>query len=52
MKIWIDDVRTAPAGYTWCKSVNEAKRAIEKAEKAGEIIHVEYIRRIQWDARI
>lgn len=28
MKIWVDDVRPAPDGYIWCKSVNEAKRAI------------------------
>ena len=28
MNIWVDDVRTAPAGYVWCKTVNEAKRAI------------------------
>ena len=25
MKLWIDDVRPAPDGYIWCKSVNEAK---------------------------
>lgn len=25
MKIWIDDVRPAPDGYAWVKSVNEAK---------------------------
>ena len=24
MKIWIDDVRPAPDGYIWCKSVNRA----------------------------
>ena len=24
MKLWIDDVRPAPDGYIWCKSVNEA----------------------------
>lgn len=24
MKFWIDDVRPAPEGYFWCKSVNEA----------------------------
>ena len=24
MKLWIDDVRPAPVGYVWCKSVNEA----------------------------
>lgn len=23
MKIWVDDVRSAPNGYIWCKSVNE-----------------------------
>lgn len=28
MKLWIDDVRPAPEGYIWCKSVNEAKRKI------------------------
>ena len=24
MKLWIDDVRPAPAGYVWCKSVYAA----------------------------
>ena len=38
MKIWLDDVRPAPDGYLLCKSVNEAKRAIEQAEAAGEEI--------------
>ena len=28
MKLWIDDVRPAPEGYVWAKSVNEAKRKI------------------------
>ena len=28
MKLWIDDIREAPEGYTWCKSVNEAKSFI------------------------
>lgn len=23
MKLWIDDIREAPKGYIWCKSVNE-----------------------------
>lgn len=32
MKIWIDDIRQAPPGYEWAKSVNEAKRLIEKQE--------------------
>lgn len=29
MKLWIDDVRPAPEGYIWIKSVNEATRYIE-----------------------
>ena len=28
MKLWIDDVRPAPEGYEWCKSVDEAKDTI------------------------
>ena len=33
MKLWIDDVRPAPDGYYWCKSVNDAKKAIEDREE-------------------
>jgi hypothetical protein len=32
MKLWIDDVRPAPEGYVWCKSVNSAKFRIENLE--------------------
>lgn len=32
MKLWIDDVRPAPEGYRWCKSVNEAKETIKTQE--------------------
>ena len=28
MRLWIDDVRPAPEGYAWCRSVNEAKKYI------------------------
>lgn len=28
MKIWIDDIRPAPDGYVWIKSVEEAKYCI------------------------
>ena len=28
MKLWIDDIRPAPEGYVWCKSVEEAKNTI------------------------
>ena len=32
MKLWIDDVRPAPEGYTWCKSVNGAKDWIDLSD--------------------
>lgn len=34
MKLWVDDVRPAPNGYVWCKSVDDAKKQIELSEKA------------------
>ena len=34
MKLWIDDVRPAPDGYVWCKSVNEAKILILRKENS------------------
>jgi len=40
MKIWLDDVRPAPDGYVLCLSVNEAKRAVEEAERTGEAVEV------------
>lgn len=39
MKLWIDDVRPAPEGYVWLKSVEEAKVYIGIAELVrGETI--------------
>lgn len=32
MKIWVDDVRTAPKNCIWCKSVNAARECIEQIE--------------------
>ena len=32
MKFWIDDVRPAPAGYRWLKSVNDAIFTIQHIE--------------------
>lgn len=32
MKLWIDDVRSAPSGYIWAKSVKAAKTAIWQYE--------------------
>lgn len=36
MKIWVDDVRQAPDGFTWCKSVNDAIKTILACEKQVE----------------
>ena len=33
MKLWVDDVRPAPYGYKWIKSVNKAKDFIEGIEE-------------------
>ena len=35
MKIWLDDIRPAPDGFTLTRSVNEAITLIEHAEKFG-----------------
>lgn len=35
MKIWLDDIRPAPDGFTLAHSVNEAIALIEKAEMDG-----------------
>lgn len=40
IKIWLDDVRPAPDGYVWCKSVNGCKQAVVDAEQSGHIIAV------------
>ena len=41
MKIWLDDVRPAPEGYVWCKSVNEAQENIMRTEsRVSEIMDV------------
>jgi hypothetical protein len=32
MKLWIDDVRPAPEGYVWFKSVNEVKEWLSRIE--------------------
>lgn len=40
MKIWIDDVRPAPKGYVWCKSVNSAKDTIMYQEHTNKRYHM------------
>ena len=38
MKLWIDDVRPAPEGYVWCKSVNIAKNILEKIADCYRVV--------------
>jgi hypothetical protein len=33
MRLWIDDVRPAPTGYEWVKSVDQAKMVIDINER-------------------
>ena len=40
MKIWVDDVRPAPEGYVWCKSVISAKLCLESLMKRNEKIEL------------
>ena len=49
MKLWIDDVRPAPEGYVWCKSVNEAKIEIIHVEGSAYIGEVDEIELIDAD---
>lgn len=47
MKLWIDDVRPAPEGYIWRKSVNKAKSTIVKFENENK-----YFAEREWGVRI
>lgn len=40
IKLWLDDVRPAPDGYTLCRSVNEAKKQILRAEESKAKIEI------------
>ena len=40
MKLWLDDIRPAPAGYKWVHSVNGAKQSIVACEKRGEPVEL------------
>ena len=42
MKIWLDDIRPAPEGYVWCKSVNSAKSVIESAKEPFLLIDCDH----------
>ena len=40
IKLWLDDVRPAPDGYTLCRSVNEAKKQILRVEEGKAKIEI------------
>lgn len=40
MKLWIDDIRPAPEGFVWCKSVGQAKQIIRANELRHETIEL------------
>ena len=44
MKLWIDDIRDAPYGYRWVKSVNEAKKLLisEFYRKYVDLIDIDH----------
>ena len=35
MKVYVDDIRPAPDGYVWCKSVNQAIKLLESESVEG-----------------
>lgn len=41
MKIWVDDIRPAPEGWDWIRSVNYAKYAIEFYESRN--VEIEFL---------
>ena len=43
MKLWIDDVRPAPEGYVWCRTVNEVISLIPDAEECLGVATIEVI---------
>lgn len=47
MKLWIDDLRPAPEGYIWCKSVDEAKLEILKMEQQQRMFYEEAFYRLK-----
>ena len=49
MKLWIDDVRPAPKGYVWRKSVNAAKRYIKEFERMYETLKLDKVEAIDID---
>ena len=42
LKLWIDDVRPAPEGYVWCKSVDDAWSTIRRYTNDIEEISLDH----------
>ena len=42
LKLWIDDIREAPDGYTWCRSTNMALRCITQNKNYIELIDLDH----------
>lgn len=42
MKIWVDDIREAPKGYIWCRSVNETINLIKNNFNKITIISLDH----------
>ena len=40
MKLWVDDLRPAPEGWQWARSVNEAKELLLDAENRGILLEL------------
>lgn len=49
MKLWIDDIRPAPFGYVWCKSVNEARDTILVCELYATVLESNRVELIDID---
>ena len=43
MKLWLDDCRPAPEGYVWVRTVNEAIKQIEIADRGYDSCWQHYI---------
>lgn len=42
MKIWLDDIRSAPDGYIWCRNVNEVIGVISNTNDKIELIDCDH----------
>lgn len=42
MKIWVDDIRPAPDGYVWCKSVYATINLINECNDYIELISLDH----------